>query len=90
MDPMRKADTNHAYPKGRAFWIGMGLMAASFGVFVLYLVIPFLPVSFEVKASIAIAGWVIGWGVFLVGTFLAGKDGYPYLKQLVRSRFRKT
>ncbi len=90
MDPMQKVDTNPAYPKGRAFWIGIGLMATSFGVFVVYLVIPFFPVSFKAKASIAIAGWVIGWGVFLIGTLLAGKDGYPYLKQLVRSRFRKT
>ncbi|MFQ5853591.1 MAG: hypothetical protein ACE5JU_23785 [Candidatus Binatia bacterium] len=65
-------------------------MVTSFGVFVLYLMIPFLPVSLKAKAGIAIVGWAIGWGLFLVGTLLAGKDGYRYLKQLVRSRFRKS
>lgn len=85
------ADTvNPPYPKGRLFWIGIGLMAGSFGIFPFYFVIPFLPVSFKAKASLAIAAWVLNWGMFFVGTLFAGKEGYPFLKQLVRSRFRKS
>ncbi len=89
-NPMQKIAPQPIFPKGKAFWVGIGLMASSFGVFVLYLVIPFLSVSFEAKASIAVAGWAIAWGLFFIGTFLAGKDGYPYLKQLVRRRLRKS
>lgn len=90
MNPLQKVDPNPANPKGKAFWTGVGLMFSSFGVFLVYLVIPFLSVSFEAKASIAIAAWIFSWGLFLVGTLLTGKEGYRYLKQLVRDRNRKS
>ncbi len=62
-------------------------MFSSFGVFLVYLVIPFLSVSFEAKASIAIAAWIFSWGLFLVGTLLTGKEGCRCLKQLVETEF---
>ncbi len=90
MNPLQKVNPTPGYPKGKALWTGIGLMASSFGIFPLYLVIPFLQVSFETKATIATAAWGLSWVLFFVGTLLAGKEGYPYLKQLVRSRFRKS
>ncbi len=65
-------------------------MFSSFGAFVLYLVILFLSVSFEAKASIAIATWTLSWGLFLIGTLLTGKEGYRYLRQFVRDQIRKS
>lgn len=89
MDPLHKAEPDPAYPKGRAFWVGITLIAMSFCVFALYAVIPFLSISLEAMATVAVVGWGISWGLFLVGTLLAGKDGYLYFKKLVRTRFRK-
>ncbi|MFQ5801606.1 MAG: hypothetical protein ACE5JQ_01755 [Candidatus Methylomirabilales bacterium] len=89
MERLREGESDPAFPKGRAFWIGVGLMAMSFGVFLMYLAIPFLPVSLEAKVGIGIAGWLISWGLFLGGILLAGKEGYSYLKQLLRRRLRK-
>jgi hypothetical protein len=90
MNPLQKVDPTPARLKGKVFWTGVGLIFSSFGVFLLYLVIPFLSVSFEAKASIAIAAWILSWGLFSVGTLLTGKEGYRYLKQLVRDRIRKS
>ncbi len=90
MNPLQKVYPTLGRPKGKAFWTGVGLMFCSFGVFLIYLVIPFLSVSFEAKASIAIAAWILSWGLFLVGTLLSGKEGYRFLKQLVRDRIRKS
>lgn len=90
MEPLQKAEPDPAYPKGKTFWIGIGLMVASFGVVGFYLVIPFLPVSTEVMASILVIAWIASWGLFFLGTLLTGKDGYLYLKKLIQSRFRKS
>jgi len=75
--------------KPRAFRMGIGLMAASFGVLPFYLAIPFLPVPSQAKVGIALVGWAISWGVFLIGSLFAGKTGYPYLKRLLREWFQK-
>lgn len=90
MDPGHKAEPEPSYPKGVAFWIGIGLMALSFSVFVFYLTIPFLPVSAEAMASLLVVGFIVSWGLFLLGTLLAGKEGYLYIKQRVRTWFRES
>ncbi len=90
MDPGHKAEPEPSYPKGITFWIGIGFMVASFGVFVLYLAIPFLPVSTEAMATMFVVGWIVSWGLFFLGTVLTGKEGYQYLKQRFRSWFRKS
>jgi len=69
--------------------VGIGLIAASFGIFALFGVIPFLPVSSETKAGIAVIGWAISWALFFIGSLLAGNEGYSYLKQLIRRWFQR-
>lgn len=90
MDPRRKIELDPSNPKGKAFWIGVWLMGMSFGVLLLYLVIPFLPVSLEAKVLIGVVAWIVSWGIFCVGMLLSGKDGYLYLRGLLRSQFRKS
>jgi hypothetical protein len=90
MKPLERAQSKTTNPNGRAFWIGIGFMISSFGIMTFYFVIPFLPVSFKAKAGIVIVISAFSWGLFFVGTLFAGKEGYPFLKQLVRSRFRKS
>jgi hypothetical protein len=89
MDPHQKAEPDLALPKGRAFWIGIGLMVISMSAVLFYLVIPFLPVSSDTMVRMLVGGWIVSWGLFFVGTLLAGKRGYPYLKRIVRKRFQK-
>ena len=78
-----------SFPKGKAFRVGIGLMIASFGFLVFYIVLPFLPVSSATMWRILLGGLIANWGMFFVGTLLAGRDGYPYLKHLVRKLFHK-
>ncbi len=94
MDPHQEAEPDLALPKGRAFWIGIGLMVISMSFLpvsavLFYLVIPFLPVSSDTMVGMLVGGWIVSWGLFFVGMLMAGKKGYPYLKQLVRKRFQK-
>ncbi|MFQ5846647.1 MAG: hypothetical protein ACE5IQ_03120 [Candidatus Methylomirabilales bacterium] len=90
MDPVQHTKPDPARPKGKGFWIGVGLMASSFAVLGFYLVIPFLPVSEKTMVSMLGVGWLVSWGLFFVGTLLVGRDGYLYLKQLVRNWFRRS
>ncbi len=89
MDPVQKCEPDPAYPKGKAFWIGIWLIALSFGVLAFYVLIPFLPLSLKAKGGIAFVGWIISWGCFLLGTLLAGNEGYRYFKKILRERFWK-
>ena len=90
MDPGHKAELEPSSPRGVAFWAGIALMVASFSVFAFYLMIPFLPVSLEAMTNLLVVGMLVSWGLFLLGTFLAGKEGYLYLKRCVGSWFRKS
>jgi membrane protein CcdC involved in cytochrome C biogenesis len=90
MDPGHKAEPEPSSPRGVAFWAGIGLMVASFSAFAFYLVIPFLPVSVETMTNLLVIGVIVSWGLFLLGTFLAGKEGYLYLKRRVGNWFRKS
>ncbi len=89
MDPEQNAGRQPSKPRGMAFCVGIGLMVSSFGVFLFYLTIPFLPVSPEVVLRLLIGGWILSWGLFFVGTLLAGKTGYLYLKERIKRWFRK-
>ncbi len=90
MDQGEKPTPHPSHPKGIAFWVGIGFMITSFGVFVLYVIIPFVVPSAEEMATILVVGWIVSWGLFFIGTLLAGKEGYQYLKRRVRSWFRKS
>lgn len=75
--------------KERAFWVGIGLQVSSFGVLLFYLTIPFLPLSPEAMMKMLVRGWIVSWGLFGIGTYLAGKEGYVYLRRRVRRWLRK-
>jgi hypothetical protein len=64
-------------------------MVASFGSIALFGIIPFLPVSSELKVGMAVIGWATSWLLFVIGSLLAGSEGYSYLKQLLRRWFQK-
>jgi hypothetical protein len=64
-------------------------MVASFGNLALFGIIPFVPVSSEMKVGIAVIGWAMSWLLFVTGSLLAGNEGYAYLKQLFRRWIQK-
>lgn len=74
---------------GFRFWSGVGLMALSFGIYLAYPTILFLPFSGRDKVAVAVAGGIASWGIFLAGSILAGREGYAYLKRRV-SAWRDT
>jgi hypothetical protein len=90
MEPGHEAGSRPLPPKGRGFWIGIGLIATSFVSLAVYIVVPFLRVSMQAKVRIVFAGWVLSWSLFLLGMFLTRNQGYLYLNRLLRSRFRKS
>ncbi len=55
-------------------------MAVSFLVYPGYAFIPLLPISTSFKVGIAVVASAVSWTLFGLGTLLAGKAGYPYLK----------
>ena len=90
MDPAHTAELKPSDPKGVAFWVGIGLMVMSFSVLGFYVVIPFLPVSPQAMINLVVVGFIVSWSLFLLGVFLAGKEGYLYLKQRVWTWFCKS
>lgn len=67
------------------FLAGVALMALSFLVYPAYsIIILFLPLSGEIKAGVIVAASLLSWAVFSVGIFLAGQEGYDWLKGLWR------
>lgn len=76
-------------PRGKAdrrvrFIAGVILIAASFLVYPSYLVIPLLPLSGRVKLSIILFASLLSWGMFAVGFYLSGPEGYEWLKRRLR------
>ncbi len=90
MKPLEKFPPTYPNPNGRSFWIGIGLIIVSFVIMAFYFAIPFLPVSLNAKAGIVIAISALSWGLFFVGSLFTGKEGFPFLKQQVRTRFRRS
>lgn len=65
------------------FIAGVALMGVSFLVYPAYsLIILFLPFSKEIKAGVMAATSLLSWGVFSAGIYLAGREGYDWLKRL--------
>jgi hypothetical protein len=63
------------------FWLGVVLMALSFGIYPVYPWVAFLPMSWLDKVGVAAGLAAISWSMFLVGSLFAGKKGLAYLKQ---------
>jgi hypothetical protein len=49
-------------------------------------VIALLPLPLELRVALAVAASALSWGIFLLGTALAGKQGVDYLKRLLTRR----
>jgi len=68
-------------------------MAGSFLVYPAYpVIILWLPFSASTKAGVSVAVWVLSWGTFSLGAYLAGPKGYAWFKghwqRLIGSRNR--
>jgi hypothetical protein len=63
------------------FILGVAFIAASFLVYPAYLVIPFLPLSGTMKFGIALLALLLSWGMFGIGFYLSGREGYEWLKR---------
>lgn len=62
---------------------GAGLIAGSFLVYLAYpIILLVLPLSGRIKLAAAVAVWLLSWGVFSAGIFLAGPEGYESIKGL--------
>ncbi len=65
------------------FIAGVSLMGVSFLVYPAYsLIILLLPFSKEIKVGVIAAASLLSWGVFSAGIYLAGREGYDWLKRL--------
>jgi len=65
------------------FIAGVALMGVSFLVYPAYsLIILLLPFSKEIKVGVIAAASLLSWGVFSAGIYLAGREGYDWLKRL--------
>ncbi|MGH7819801.1 MAG: hypothetical protein ACREQ9_08515 [Candidatus Binatia bacterium] len=65
--------------RGFSFWIGVFLVAVSFGIYPTYPTIAMLPISAEAKVASGVAGWSLSWLLFAVGSLLAGSAGRALL-----------
>ena len=68
-------------PQGLSFWLGVILIALSFGIYPAYPVVVFLPISMWRKGEVAMGLAAVSWGMFFVGSVLVGKKGVAYLKR---------
>jgi hypothetical protein len=65
------------------FVIGVSLIAVSFTVYIAYFIIVlFLPFSSHTKAAAIIIASLLSWGGFALGIFLAGHEGYHFLRRI--------
>lgn len=76
--------TRRSAPNARRlrFLAGIALMTVSFLVYPAYSIILFLPLSGEFKVGVIAAASLLSWAVFSAGIFLAGQEGYDWLKGL--------
>ena len=72
--------------KGSHFWIGVALIVMSFALYPAYGLIAFLPITAEGKIGYGIAGWILSWSLFALGSALAGKEGVRYVRETVFRR----
>lgn len=62
------------------FVTGIALMVMSFLVYPAYPMILFLSFSDRIKIAVAMLASLLSWGVFCGGFYLAGREGYDWLK----------
>jgi hypothetical protein len=72
--------------KGFQFSIGVALMATSFALYPAYALIAFLPISPASKIGCGLAGWMLSWSLFALGSAFAGKEGVRYLREVLLRR----
>jgi len=65
------------------------LIVLSFGIYPAYPVVPFLPISAWRKGEVAMGLAATSWGMFCVGSWLAGRKGMAYLKRRFFERRKK-
>jgi hypothetical protein len=69
--------------KPARFIAGTALIAGSFLVYLAYPIILFvLPLSSNLKLASTAAVWLLSWGAFSAGIFLAGPEGLERVKRL--------
>jgi hypothetical protein len=69
-----------------SFPIGVVLIIVSFVIYPAYPVIALLPFPVKLRVIVAVAASAVSWGVFFVGSALAGKPGVDYVKRLLARR----
>ncbi len=76
------ANKSSAPQQSIRFIAGTILMAGSFLVYPAYpVILLWLPLSASVKAGVSVAIWLLSWGTFSLGAYLAGPEGYAWFKQ---------
>ena len=60
--------------------MGVALMGMSFLVYPAYPLILLLSLSDRMKIGVAALASLLSWGVFCGGFYLAGREGYDWLK----------
>ncbi len=65
------------------------MMALSFGIYLAYPAVFFLPISAWARGGVAVGLSIVSWGMFFVGSVLAGKEGVAYLKRRFAGRREK-
>ena len=61
--------------------MGVALMGMSFLVYPAYPLILLLSLSDRMKIGAAVLASLLSWGVFCGGFYLAGREGYDWLKR---------
>jgi len=70
-------------------WLGVTLMALSFGIYVAYAVVPFLPMSGWQKGQVGLELSAVSWVMFLLGSVLVGKEGVASFRQRFFARRKR-
>ena len=72
------------------FAVGVTLIAVSFTVYLAYFfIVLYMPVSNEKKVAAIVVASLLSWTGFGLGIFLAGHEGYHFLKHLWLRRHHK-
>jgi hypothetical protein len=59
------------------------LISGSFLGYLAYpIILLILPLTESIKLAAVVAVWFLSWGVFSAGIYLAGPDGFAWLKKL--------
>ncbi len=75
--------------KGLLFRVGVVLITMSFVVYPLYLVIPALSVTVKIKTYVFALSSACSWFFFGLGTVLAGREWYPYLRKRIKDILKR-